>query len=420
MVRRKLAAAILITILCLPGLARADRKLTNFRYWTAPDHTRIVIDVSAPPTYAHRVLGNPDRIAIDVHDASFQGGTRKIAVNDGLIRSIRMNQLRSGKAQVVLDLEARARYRIFLLDPVADKPDRIVIDVYRSKVSGTTRPPRDDSLRLVIIDAGHGGDDPGATGLYGIREKNLTLDIAKRLARKIDSMPGLKAVSTRKGDYFMPLRSRSDFARESGGDVFISIHANSARSSSARGFEIFFLSLRGATDKMASELAHKENAADLIGGTGPATEDEVLSILFDYLSDEGMVRSQALAETIYKRFQRSSEVKTRNVKQAGFAVLKSIEIPAVLVEVGFLTNKGDASRLREEGYREKLAGYLAEGIEEYFERAGSNGVKYHVVQKGETAWSIASRYDLTVNDLMKTNNLGGDAALQVGQKIRVR
>lgn len=434
----------LVTVLTLifvwaPSGASADLLLSNIRYWTAPDHTRIVVDLTGKAKYHHRVLGNPNRIAVDIDGARFQGTTRKVRVEDGLIRAIRMNELRSGKAQVVLDLAYPARYHIFVLDPVAGKPDRLVLDVFRDP--GTPAAPKAEhsEVRRVIIDPGHGGEDPGAIGLHRLREKDLTLDIARRLARKIDAMPGFESVLTRKGDYFLSLKGRSAFAREKQGDLFIGIHANSARARSARGFEIFFLSLSGATDKRARELADKENAADMMGGVSPSTQDEVISILFDYLQEEGMKRSAALAEQIYGRFEKDRKVNLRNVKQAGFAVLKAMQMPAVLVEVGFLSNESDANLLRSESYREQLADYLADGIEQYSLRAGGNGngnghgkssdipvtrmeeprPRIHVVKSGETAWSIASLYRVQVEELIKWNGLRGNAVLLVGQKLRI-
>ncbi len=401
--------------------ASADLLLKNIRFWTAPDHTRVVVDASGKPAFAHRVLAHPDRIAVDVASARFQGSTRRISVEDGLVSAIRLNELRSGKAQVVLDLTGSARYQVFTLDPVGEKPERLVIDVFRDAARFPAPGERPEGVRRVVIDAGHGGEDPGAIGLHRLREKDLTLDIARRLGKKIDAIPGFEAVFTRDGDYFISLKNRSRIAREKKGDLFVSIHANSARARSAAGFEIFFLSLSGATDKMARALANKENAADLIGGVSPSTEDEVLSILFDYLQEEGMSRSAVLAEQIYKRFEKDRSINTRNVKQAGFAVLKSMQMPAVLVEVGFLTNRTDAARLKEESYRDRLAGYLADGIREYASRAGGNGrgVRYHIVRSGETAWSIASRYRVPVEDLLKLNDLGRNTVLLVGQKLRI-
>jgi len=395
--------------------------LENIRYWTAPDHTRVVVDLTGPPDYAHRALTEPFRIAVDVRKAEFRGSTRKISVGDGLLQAIRMNSLRSGTAQVVLDLERIPRYHVFHLSPVAGKPNRIVIDLFRDKdEKPRPAPPPEEKIRTIVIDPGHGGEDPGAKGLFGLVEKELTLDVGRKLARKVDALPGYRALLTRKGDYFLSLRKRGLFARENSGDLFVSLHANSARSSSAQGFEVFFLSLSGATDKMARELADKENAADLVGGVPPDAEDTVLSILFDYLQEEGMRRSEVLAECVYNSFRGGQELRLRNVKQAGFAVLKSMEIPAVLVELGFLSNRHDASLLKDSAYRDRLAQNLLDGIVAYFGRMDADTVQFHVVQKGETAWSIADQYEVSVGELLEANNLKPDSVLRVGQRIRVR
>jgi N-acetylmuramoyl-L-alanine amidase len=253
----------------------------------------------------------------------------------------------------------------------------------------------------------------------GLVEKEITFDLARRLAKRINALPGYEAILTRDGDYFVTLGDRQRFARRKGGDLFVSLHANAARSRKANGFEVFFLSLSGATDKMAMELADKENAADLIGGVPKGAEEDVISILFDYLQEEGMKRSEALAEEIWNGFRDIQDMELRNVKQAGFAVLKSLEIPAVLVEVGFITNKGDAALLKKDAFRDGIAGRLAGGVERYFRRADAEPAVFHVVQRGETVWSIAQRYRVEVGDLLARNNLTPDSVLEEGQRLRI-
>ena len=416
------AALPILLALVLPALViGSDLLLTSVRFWTAPDHTRVVVDLSGPGSFKHRVLSRPDRIAVDVTGTRFRGGTRKISVDDGLVKAIRMNSLRNGAAQVVLDLEKPARYQVFPLAPVSGKPDRVVIDVYRDVQREPDRAVSPaEGVRRIVIDPGHGGDDPGATGLFGLIEKELTLDIGRRFARKLNARPGYEAVLTRDRDYFLSLGDRQLFARKKGGDLFISLHANSAGSQRANGFEIFFLSLRGATNKMSRELADKENAADLVGGVPPEAEEEVLSILFDFLQEEGMKKSEVLAEELYGAFRDQKEMELRNVRQAGFAVLKSLEIPAVLVEVGFLSNRNDAGHLKNEDFREKVAGNLLEGIENYYSRTAEESVVYHVVKKGETLTGVARLHQVKLNDLMSINNLNRGSVLEVGQRLRVR
>ncbi len=322
---RSLPALAFLVLFSPPPVAGADGVVvTSVRYWTAPDYTRVVADLTGPVAFTGRDLTDPFRIAVDLDAAAFRGATRKIAVGDGLVTAIRMNDLDRGAAQIVLDLERRSRFQVFALAPVGDKPHRVVIDVYRERLSGPAPPPPDKTVRRIIIDPGHGGDDPGAKGYLGLVEKEITLDLARRLARRIAAMPGYEAILTRDGDYFVRLGERQKFARRKNGDVFVSLHANAARNKSGNGFEVYFLSLSGATDKMARELADKENAADLIGGVPAEAEEEVLSILFDYLQVEGMKRSEALAEEIWNAFRGGKDMELRNVKQAGFAVLKSL------------------------------------------------------------------------------------------------
>jgi N-acetylmuramoyl-L-alanine amidase len=397
----------------------APASVTNVRYWTAPDHTRVVVDLTGRVSFTTRQLTGPDRIAVALGKAAFKGSTRKISVGDGLLAAIRMNELSNGEVEVVLDLEGPARFQVFALAPVADKPNRVVIDVYREKKPEPSPPPREGAVRRIVIDPGHGGDDPGAKGQYALVEKEITLDLARRLARRINALPGYEAILTRDADYFVRLGERQKFARRKGGDVFVSLHANAARSKKANGFEVYFLSLSGATDKMARELADKENAADLIGGVPEEAEEEILSILFDYLQVEGMKRSEALAEEIWRAFQNGREMELRNVKQAGFAVLKSLEIPAVLVEVGFITNRSDAALIKKDEFRDRLAENIARGVERYFARADTEPEVVHVVERGETAYSIARRYHVDVDALLHRNNLGRDSVLEEGQRLRI-
>jgi len=371
--RLLLASALLLGFLLAPGTSEA-RSVKRIRFWTAPDHTRVVIDLSSRAQFRYRTLINPDRIAVDIPRTSFSRSVKSpIEVGDGLLRRIRINKLRGGTAQVVLDLYEESRFKIFPLDRVDGHPDRIVIDVLRpvSEAELEAREREVERLKksrtkIVVVDPGHGGNDPGAIGWRRIKEKDVCLAIAKRTAEKIDEMPGFKAYLTRSGDYFVSLGRRVAVARQRRADLFISIHANDSRNRKARGTEVFFLSLSGASDEAARRLAEKENAADLVGGVPPGSED-LTHRLFDLVQQESLERSSYLAECIHDSLVKHRKLQSRGVRQAGFAVLKNAGIPSVLVEVGFISNPREARLLRSESFQNEVAGLLAEAVARYFE-----------------------------------------------------
>lgn len=365
-------AAVIIAIFFASSIAHAG-SVQRIRFWTAPDHTRVVIDLSSKAQFRYRKLTSPDRIAVDIPGTSFASDVAApIAVEDGLIKRIRVNKLKSGTAQVVLDLYGEGDFNIFPLGKMKEYPERIVIDVNRSvstkEIEARERKIEDlkqSRTKIVFIDPGHGGNDPGAIGYKGLKEKDVCLSIAKLMADQVNATPGFKAFLTRNGDYFVSLGGRARMAREYGADLFVSIHANDARNKSATGTEVFFLSLSGATDEAARELAEKENAADMVAGIAPES-DELTHIIFDMMQKESMLRSSYLAEAMHDNLIRHKKLTSRGVKQAGFAVLKNAGIPSVLVEVGFLSNSGEAKLLKSPAFQRNAAVLLKDAVVDYF------------------------------------------------------
>lgn len=373
---RHSAASVMTPLLLAVVIAAstaAAKSVQRVRFWTAPDHTRVVIDLSYRAQFRFRTLTGPDRIAVDIPGTAFASDvTAPIPVEDGLIRRIRINQLRSGTAQVVLDLYQESEFEIFPLSAMRGYPERIVIDVMRrvSRREVEERERRIEDLkqartRIIVIDPGHGGNDPGAVGWRGVKEKDICLQIARKAAARINSVPGFKAFLTRKGDYFVSLGRRVRIAREYKADLFVSIHANDARNKSARGTEVFFLSLSGATDEAARKLAEKENAADMVAGVAPDSDD-LTHIIFDMVQKESMVRSSYLAEAMHDNLLRHKKLKSRGVKQAGFAVLKNAGIPSVLVEVGFLSNASEAKLIKSSEFQSDVAVFVKDAVIDYF------------------------------------------------------
>jgi N-acetylmuramoyl-L-alanine amidase len=419
-----------------PDSARAS-DLLAVRHWSAPDHTRIVIDLSGGAPYLHRELEDPPRIAVDVDGGRFRFPTTDVPIEDGIVKRLRFNVLsQGGKAQVVLDLERETRYDVFALERFEDKPDRIVIDVKRAvsavPVPVPRREPRPEQIIgpetfgdfLIMIDPGHGGEDTGRRNPDGVKEKNLALEFSEALAAEINSRRGYRAELTRRGDYFVSLARRREIAEERGAHLFISIHFNAAPAASARGTEVFFVSLTGADSRATKELEVTENSADLVGGVPPTdreTEGQVARMLVNLRQNDSVERSQRLATAVTDHVDRVRGIETRKVKQAGFAVLKSLFIPAILVEVGFLTNRDDVRFVRSEANRTRYVAALADGIEEYVEdvEVPRLGWRIHTVNRGETLSQIAGAYAMDVQALRGANGLPGDR-IYPGQKLRVR
>lgn len=420
-----LAALSASVVLAMPSAALAGAEVSAVRYWTAPDHTRIVVDLSAETLYSTRVLKDPDRVVVLVVDGTIVGAEAATPVGDGLVERVRLNQLNSG-VQVVVDLPVASSHTVFPLKPYLNKPNRIVIDVFHRSPSTPTpreRPVRTDDSgpRVVIIDPGHGGEDPGTLGNGKLKEKEVVLDISKKLAALLRARGGYDVHLTRDGDYFVRLAKRKEIANANHGDVFISVHANSAPNRRADGTEIFYISPRGASDQAARELADRENAADLVGGVSPDADDDVLSILVDLKMSDSVQKSNDLAGLVGEELGRE-RVSECVAKQAGFLVLKSLAMPSILVEVGFLTNSNDVDKLKRSDYRQSYAECLADAIDRYFDRYSPVLVQdggTHTVAPGETLWSIARRYDISVDDLRAFNGLDLTATIQVDQILTV-
>jgi N-acetylmuramoyl-L-alanine amidase len=359
----------------LPASGRAAEaakpELARIRFWTAPDHTRLVFDMTASP-------GEPrfrmvDSLTYEVYIA----GARKSAaittefVGDSLVADIFTAVSENGVA-IRIGLKKPVTPLSFVLAPADGQPDRVVVDIpapanpdAEKAIAERVAELKRSRNMIVAIDAGHGGDDSGAIGHRRLQEADIVLAIAKKLKAEIDQIPGMSAVLTRTGDYFIPLRKRIEIARKYQADVFVSIHCNASRNRSATGTEVYFLSLTGATDEASRAVAEAENAADLIGGVSPESGGDLLSILFDLRQNDTLRRSSELAEQMMDALEGDSRLEGRGVKQAGFVVLKAPEIPSVLVETAFITNPREAAMLRDVQFQRKMAELMGQALQRY-------------------------------------------------------
>src|SRR5437867_1161838 len=355
-----------------PRAPRPAPELVRIRFWTAPDHTRLVFDLTgAPPVEPKFRLSGPSTYEVVLPRMKKSLAVTSEFVGDSLVAEIFPSADESGVI-VRVGLKQATTPLAFVLAAADGVPDRIVVDVpappnaladtvLQQQVSEIKR-----SKRLIVaIDPGHGGDDTGALGYRRLPEADIVLAIAKKLKAELEQIPGVSAVLTRTGDYFVPLQRRVELARKYQADVMISIHCNASRNHEATGTEVYFLSLTGATDEASRTLAESENAADLIGGISPQAGDDLLGILFDLRQNDTIRRSSELAEKLVDALRDEDRLNTRGVKQAGFVVLKAPDIPAVLVETAFITNPREASMLKDSQFQSKMAERLADGVQAY-------------------------------------------------------
>lgn len=375
-----------LAVVLSSALAHADGPpapaITSMRTWANPLGTRIVFDFSVPVTIVAPDTGASRELVIAVpHPGLIRGATVPpgFAVRDSAVDSVRADLDATG-ARLRLFLQPKTRFHVFALPPTDDKPFRVVVDVTvpsaaaaeERRLAALATNKKRDRVRLVAIDAGHGGEDAGARGPGHVYEKQVTLAIAKALAEELGKLPGVRPMLTRDGDYFIPLRQRYAIAEQARADLFVSIHCNSSRRRGmGSGTEVYFLSLKGASDQADADLADIENAADLVGGVPPQAEDDVVGVLYSMKRNTALQRSQLLAETLVDHIAEDRRIESRGIKQAGFAVLKSVEFPSVLVETAFINNPREVRLLKDPAFQRNMARQLAVGIRTYFERAGA-------------------------------------------------
>ena len=418
----------------LPGLAAAVTQIEGVRLHEAPDYTRVVFDISRSVDFELFTLDNPRRVVIDLHDARTRPGFDPSMSN---ARGERVTALRAAprgtQYRVVLDLARPVKPESFTLDPVAPYGHRLVVDLYSGGPGrGAPSVPIPDARRDVVIaiDAGHGGEDPGAIGPGRIREKDVVMSIARRVAARMDAMPGFRAALVRTGDYYVALRDRIRIAREQRADLFVSVHADAFKSPNVSGASVYTLSDRGASSETARWLAEKENRSDLIGGVGDVSlgdkDDLLAGVLLDLSMDANRTASYRAGAQVLGRLGRVADLHRHRVEQAAFVVLKAPDVPSILVETGYISNPAEARRLNTAEYQQRIATAIADGLRNYMEvhappgtllawRRGQGKVRYTIVT-GDTLSEIAARYGTTTVRIREANGLSGDV-IQVGQTI---
>jgi N-acetylmuramoyl-L-alanine amidase len=393
-----------------------------------------VFDLSAPADYKLFTLDQPDRVVLDLRHARMQSAFDAPAAK-GLVKGVRSGRPTANDLRIVIDLVEGARAKTFLLAPAEGRGHRLVVDLYRKTTQTTTvvksaeQAVSDDQRDVIVaIDAGHGGEDPGAIGTQGTREKDVALAIARELAQKIDAEPGMSAVLIRDGDYFIALKRRYELAREAKADLFVSIHADAFRSPQASGMSVFMMSPRGASSEAARWLADRENASDLVGGVSLDDKDDTLAaVLLDLSQGATLGASDAVANSVLASLKQLGKVHKREVQRANFVVLRSPDVPSILVETAFISNPGEERRLKSAAHQAKLAGAILDGVRDYFHAAPPPGTwiaahrqlpREHIVARGESLSVIAQRHRVSVTQLRRVNNLTSDV-VRTGDVLRL-
>lgn len=374
------SVASLLIVLLFPGYVGLAKSgglaIQAARLWTAPDHSRVVLDLNGPVKYRLFHLKSPNRIVVDLHNIKLNTQLNTLAKKDPVLAAIRYGKPKKGILRLVMDVKENVRPRSFLLKPMHGKPYRLVIDLMRKPkhVHAAVTVSQIQARKKIIlaIDAGHGGEDPGATGPHGLKEKNVTLAIAKKLARAINAQRGMRAVLLRKGDYFVPLMRRVTLARRAKADILISIHADAVKERNVAGASVYTMSEKGASDHVASMLARKENASDAIGGVSPGEVQDPLvrRILADLIKRDSLNSSELLADEILKHIRHIGPIKYGVPKHARFVVLRAPEIPSVLVELDYISNPKRERLLRSSKHQKQLATALLQASKAFLKRQG--------------------------------------------------
>jgi len=459
---RTLIGGLVLLLMATDLHAASD--VQSVRLWRAPDNTRLVFDLSGPVEHKIFTLTAPDRLVIDVTGATLKAELDKLPLKNTPVASLRAGQHDADTLRVVVDLHAPVAPKSFSLAPNQQYGHRLVVDLFDQATAAraATQPPATDTPAtpaapvsptlpavklpatasskrdiVIAIDAGHGGEDPGAIGPGKIYEKHVVLQISKELQRQINADKGFRAELVRTGDYFIPLRKRTEIARKKGADLFVSIHADAAPRSAAYGASVFALSDRGATSETARWLADSENRSDLIGGAGNVSlgdKDQMLAgVLLDLSMTASLSSSLNVGQKVLSNMGRITPLHKRRVEQAGFMVLKSPDIPSILVETGFISNPSEAKKLQTASHQQSLARSIHSGVRQFFHENPPPGTyvawlrdsgkiasapREHVVRSGESLALLAQRYQVSLTSLRSANNLRNDV-IKIGQTLNI-
>ena len=441
----KVIRQVLVLLLGSSGIGLQAAEVVDLRMWRAPDHTRLVLDLSDAVEYSSFLLEDPHRFVVDIKssftDLSFNG----LDFSDSPISGIRSGVRNGDSLRIVLDLTSAVEPETFSLAPNSEFGERLVLDLYDktgSQQSQSANLPENrtgsEARRdiVVAISAGHGGEDPGSIGYDGrIKEKDVTLAISQALYERLEKLPGYEPVMIREGDYYVELKRRPEIARQNRADLFVAIHADWYRNSRARGVTVYALSGDRADRENSARVAEKENSADLLGGVGGdlalrELDDDVALTLVSLQMAWSMEQSLMAGTSILDSLAGVTRIRKTKVQQASLQVLNSPDIPSILIETGYLTNPEEAQRLSNRNFQERMALAIADGVANYFYEAPPDGTLVawqkangviptsYTVRRGDTLSEIAEQFSLSVTELKSINGLQGNT-IQVGQVLEL-
>ncbi len=437
---RRLSGLWAFLLLVTADVAIASQVVDSVRMHRAPDHTRLVFDLKGPVEHELSRLRDPDRIVLDVRDIDLAYDLAQLDLAATPVSGIRTGKHEDNRTRVVFDLKEKVRPRTNMLQPVEPHGWRLVLDLMDSEpepvksMEQLVEAQEGPQPMIVAIDPGHGGEDPGAIGPSGVYEKDVVLQIARRLYRMMDERQGMQPVMLREGDYYIPLAERRQMAAEKhGADVFISIHADAFTDPRARGASVFALSNQGATSARARYLARISNESDRVAGVHESERGNangLMDVLADMTMSGSMTHSIFLGEQVLEELGGITRLhgNRKRVEQAGFAVLQEPSMVSILVESGFLSNRQEERKLTDPNHQEKVARSILRGVDRYFRHHPAPGSWYaaqrarngreHRVASGETLSAIAQRYSVSTGALRRVNDIQGDT-IRAGQTLRI-
>jgi len=414
----------------LSAVAGRER-VKGMRFWQSPDRTRVVLDMSGPVKPQVFTLRAPDRVVIDLPNTDFGLKLDTVKVSSNLVARVRKSRdEKTGALRIVLDLKHAAIPKVFQLKPYLQYGQRLVIDLADTTrvVKKNTISPRKPGDVLVAVDAGHGGEDPGASGYRGHKEKFITLALAKKVVAQLNKWPGISAFLTRKGDYYVGLRKRTKIARAQRAHLFVSIHADAFKDKRVHGSSVWTLSTRGSNSELGSWLESRENV-DLLGVADDldlgSFEPDVAKVLVSLSLEYALGSSIDAATDVLHDMAKVGKLHSRKPRQAAFVVLKSPGIPSLLIETGFISNPTDEKNLTSRRYQDKLARAVAAGLHQYLQEHPPEGTKFalrvpssHRVVAGDTLSNIAKRYGISLVALKRANHLSS-SRLRAGTTLHI-
>ena len=432
----RLRLIVMGLMLLTPAVGNADTTVENIRVWAENGKTRVVMDLSRPAVHNIFTLREPDRLVVDLKNGRLSDSLVRLPNGTGSIKAIRTGVRANGQLRVVLDLNEVVRSRSFTAGPNDRYGERLVIDLQRQGSLQAVKRASEAYVQgrkiVIAVDPGHGGHDPGAVGRARTKEKDVALAVGQLLASRINAERGMRAILVRTGDYYVAHRERAEIARRNKADLFVSIHADSIDDRRARGATVYVLSLKGASDEAAKRLAQRENASGLVGGVSLADKDPVLaSVLLDLSQNAALSASLDVGSHVIKELGKVGTVHRRKIQQAGLLVLKSPDVPSILVETNFISNPNEEKKLKNRSHQSKLASAILAGIRGYFyenpppnsqiamdlKRTPTKPVR-HVISRGDTLSDIAARYDVSMSAIRAANKLSGDR-IRIGQILRI-